>query len=231
MSTRRSCRRLPALALLCAAATMAAACDHSTAPQPQHGSAQMYIQAVFNSANVPSKVVVEISAADLNPNPLIYNLTVVNDTAKGTVTIPAGSARTITIKAYDATGVETYTGTATQDVQVGTNNSVTIPLTHSGDQPIVATFTTFTVSLSSTTVSVNVGANATIAVTVKGSDGSTITPAAGSVTCATDNPAIATVAVGSDNSSCVVTGVLTGQSTEIMATYSGLGAAATVNVN
>lgn len=228
MSMRRSCRRVPALALLCAAMLISAACDHSTAPQPQQGTAQLFVQAVFNSANVPSTVVVEISAADLNPNPLIYNLAVQNDTAKGAVTVPAGDSRVITIKAYDANGIETYTGSQTVNVQVGTNNNVSIPLTHSGQLPVIATFTSFTVSVSPTTATVAVGANTTINVSVKASDGSAITPAAGSVSCATDNPAIATVAL-SGTSSCVVTGALAGPTT-IMATYSGLGAAATITV-
>lgn len=228
MSTRRS-RRLPALALLCAAMMMSA-CDHSTAPQPQHGTAQLYVQAVFNSANVPSTVVVEISAADISPT-LIYNLTVQNDTAKGTVTIPAGAGRVITISAYDASGVKTYSGTQTVSVQVGSNNNVNIPLTHSGQQPIVASFTSFTVSVSPTTATLTLASapTTTINLTVKASDGSTIVPAANSVTCATDNPAIATVALGGNGSSCVVTGQLAG-STTIMATYTGIGASAAITV-
>ena len=59
------------------------------------------------SGTAVATVVVEVTAPDI-PAPLVFNFIVTDGIASGTITIPAGTGRTITIRAFDAGGVETH---------------------------------------------------------------------------------------------------------------------------
>jgi hypothetical protein len=177
-----------------------------------------------NVAGTPiATVVVEVTASDIT-TPLVFNLTLADGRASGTITVPAGSARRITIRAYDAGGIETHRGSTTIDVREGAANpSVSISvLSLGGDQPIVAQLSTHSVTVTGA-ASVAVGASVSFTAVVKDADGNVVTPN-GELRWATNAPAIATVSASGD-----VTGVKVG-SAAIMATYRGVGHSVAISV-
>ena len=122
-----------------------ASCNPSTEP-PAHGQAHLAVTANVAGTAVAT-VVVEVTAPDI-PTPLVFNFVVADGFASGTITIPAGSNRTITIRAYDAGAVLTHRGTAIVSVQAGTNPTVSLTLNPlSGDVPIEAHLGSFTVNV------------------------------------------------------------------------------------
>jgi len=173
------------------------------------------------SGTTAAMVVVEVTAPDIT-TPLIFNIPIVNNVASGTITIPTGSGRTITVRAYDVNAVETHRGTATLNVTAGTNPTLALLLTPlTGDVPITATLGRITIVVTPATPSVGVGATVTLAATITDGEGHPVT---GTVLWASRGPDVASVsAVG------VVTGVATGQTT-IVATFRGSAGAATVTV-
>ena len=95
-----------------------ASCNPSTDP-PAQGQAHLAVTANVVGTAVAT-VVVEVTAPDIS-TPLVFNIVVADGVASGTITIPAGTARRITIRAFDAGGVLTHSGAATVSVQAGTN--------------------------------------------------------------------------------------------------------------
>jgi uncharacterized protein YjdB len=168
-----------------------------------------------------ARLVVEVSAPDIVP-PLVFNITIAGGVASGTVTVPAGSARTITMRAYDAGGVETHSGSITVAVQAATNPTISvvlIPLT--GDVPINANLGSVNVSVTPTSRSLSVGDTATFAASLKDANGNSVS---GTVAWATRDPGVAAV-----DANGLVTAVGAG-STNISATFSGAVGVATVTV-
>ena len=118
------------------------ACSEPTGSGRRPVDASLLVQADL-SATAVMTVVVEVTAADI-PTPLVFNIPVVDRVASGPVTIPSGSNRTITMRAFDAGGVETHHGSVTVNIQPGTNPTISIvlmPLT--GSVPIDATLGSF----------------------------------------------------------------------------------------
>lgn len=195
------------------------ACAPGSSTGPRH-DAELSIRADL-SATAAVLVVVQVSAPDITPS-LVFNLSVQNGVASGAVTIPAGSARVITMRAFDASGIETHRGTITVTVVEGVNPTLSVVLNPlAGDLPIIATIggMTVTVTLNPTTVSVNQTSTATAVILLNGSPIPGATP-----TWATLSPGIASV-----STTGVVTGVGEGQ-TKIVATYGGAAGDATITV-
>ncbi len=120
--------RLRALAALLAAPVLFGCSDGGTLPAREE-PAQPSVRVAANVGGTQvTAVVVEVTAPDI-PVALTFNLAVTDGVATGTVTVPAGSGRTITVRAFDARGVETHRGTATLAVGEGTNPTVSIQLT------------------------------------------------------------------------------------------------------
>ena len=153
---------------------------------------------------------------------LVFNIPIVNGTATGTITIPAGSNRTIAMHAYDAGGVETHNGSVTVTIVSGTNPNLAILLTPlTGDVPVTVTLGTVTVTVSPTTATLTVGGTRQLSATILDSQGQ---PTTGVVTWATHHPGIATV----DAAGLVTaTGVGT---TLISAVFRGVTGTATITV-
>jgi len=127
-------RRFTAVAL--GAAVVLGSCSDVTRVSGGQGS--LRVSADVSGTSV-ARIVLEVSAPDI-PTLLVFNLTIVNGVASGTITIPAGSNRTIAIRAFDGGGVQTHSGSVTVSVQPGADASVSIvlaPLT--GDLPITVT--------------------------------------------------------------------------------------------
>jgi hypothetical protein len=194
------------------------ACSDSVDPGPGQGT--LIVRADVSAAAVAT-LVAEVTAPDI-PTPLVFNIPIVAGVASGTITIPAGSNRTVTLRAYDAGGILTHNGSATLNIQSGTNATVAITLTPlTGDQAIVVTLGSFTITVTPSSPTVAISGTVQLAVAITDWTGA---PTTGTVSWATQNPGIATVGA---------TGLVTGAgvgSTKIAATFHGATGTATVAV-
>lgn len=187
---------------------------------PPGGEGTLYLSADVSATTV-ALVVVEVTGPGI-PTPLAFNLTIVSGVASGTVTIPAGSSRTISMRAFDINAVETHRGSVTTAIVAGANATISLVLTPlTSDVPISVTLGSLTVAVTPSPSTVAVGATTTLTATITESTGG---PVAGTATWATSNPGVATVdALG------VVSGVSAGQ-TNIVATFLGVAGSSTITV-
>jgi alpha-amylase len=209
-------RRWAVLAL----AAMAAACSgDSTGSQP---GAQAQLQVSANVSATPiSTLVVEVTAADI-ANPLVFNLQVQNGTASGTLKMPSGTGRTITVKAFDTSGQITHEGSVTLDVSNGTNPPVNVVLgPRSGHVPVTVSVGDHSVAVSPASATLAAGDSLQLTATITGPGGAPVT---GTVEWATLNPGIATV-----TSTGLVRAVNAGQ-VQVVATYAGVGGSSTITI-
>jgi uncharacterized protein YjdB len=209
------------------ATSAAAACQSGTEPPIDRGPGQLIVSA--NVAGTPiSTVVVEVSGEGISPSPLVFNLQLANGTATGTITVPAGSGRTIRVRAYDAAGIETHRGERSGiSISEGSNNpaiSISV-LSLGGGQTITVTLSSHSIEVTPLTATVAVGGTVNLSATIRDASGAIVTPAAGELQWATNSPAVASVSADG-----VVTGVMVGSAT-IMATYRAVGAAAAITVS
>jgi len=213
-------RRSFAMATFASLLTLAS-CSSGTTPAGG-GDAKLVITANVSGTAVAT-VVVEVTAPDL-PTPMVFNLPIVAGVASGTITIPAGSNRTVTIRAFDGGGVLTHSGSSTISVQGGTNPTISItlmPLT--GDVPIHATLGSFTVGVTPSPNTLSLGGTQTVQLTatlldIEGQ------PTSGTVSWATQNPGVATV-----SSTGLVSAVGVGE-TNVFATFQGAVGSAAITV-
>jgi Tol biopolymer transport system component len=160
-----------------------------TDPNVSAGSAVLPVNANVGSA-MAGTLVIEVTAPDI-PTPLTFNLTLQDGAVSGTIVLPAGSDRTLTLRAYDLGGIETHRGSVTIDVREGTNPAVAVTLLPlSGDQPIDVILGTITVTVSPQLATVTVGETILLAATVTDSDGNVVDV---TVSWASTNPSLATV--------------------------------------
>jgi len=110
----------------------------------------------------------------------------------------------------------------TLNVQPGTNATVALNLTPlTGDQPVVVTLGSFTITVKPSSTAVGIGATVQLSDSITDWNG---TPTTGTVSWATKNPGIATV-----DATGLVTGTGAG-TTQIAATFRGATGTATVSV-
>ena len=205
-----------ALAVVCAAA----ACSGDTTGSRNGDEALLQVSANLSSTPI-STLVVEVTAPDI-PNTLVFNLQVHNGTASGTIKMPPGNDRTITVKAFDSSGQVTHEGSATVNVNNGQNPSVAISLgPRSGHVPVTVTVGDHSVVVSPASVTVAAADSVHLSATVTAAGGA---PMNVQVEWATLNPGIATVSPGG-----WVRGATAGQ-VQIVATYSGVGGSSQVTV-
>ncbi len=209
-------KSLPAAAALACLLTVLA-CDSGVGP---NGEATLILFANVSATSVAT-VVVDVSAPDIQ-TPLVFNIPVVSGVAADTIAVPAGSHRTIAMRAYDAQGVETHSGSVEISVVPGMNPTVTLvmqPL--KGDVPITVTLGGVTLTVTPTALVLAVGDTARLAVSIRDWNGN---PMVGTVRWATHDPGIAAV-----DDAGLVTAVHAG-STTVTATFQGAGGRATVTV-
>jgi glucose/arabinose dehydrogenase len=190
-----------------------------------HRQTTLLVRADVTAVPVAS-LVVEVTAPDIS-TPLAFNIPITNGVATGTITIPAGSSRTITMHAFDAGGVETHRGSVTVAIQPGTNpviSLVLVPL--AGDVPINATLGSFTVRVAPAADTLQVGGTGALTATIVDANGS---PVVQPVVWATLNPGTATVASTGDKTA-QVTAVAPG-TTSVIASFGGSGGSAAVVVS
>ena len=198
-----------------------ASCNPSTDP-PAQGQAHLAVTANVVGTAVAT-VVVEVTAPDIS-TPLVFNIVVADGVASGTITIPAGTARRITIRAFDAGGVLTHSGAATVSVQAGTNPTVSLTLTPlAGDVPIEAHLGSFTINVTPTANALSVGGTQTVQLTaaILDAQGHAMT---GTVSWATHDPGIASV-----DATGLVTATGPGD-TNVFATFQGTVGSAAISV-
>lgn len=180
---------------------------------------------IHAAVNVPtiSTIVVQVSAPDLS-QPLVFNLELVGGVASGKLVVPAGSDRTITVRAYDASGTETHEGHVTVDVKPGPNPTVHITLRpRQGDQPIEIVVGSFAITVQPAEASLAEGATLQMEATVTDGEGRVV-GGADDVVWATDAPAVATV-----NAAGLVTARQAGNA-RIIASFGGVAAAGEITV-
>lgn len=211
-------RRWAALAL--AAVFAAAACSGDATGSQPGDEALLQVSANLSSTPI-STLVVEVTASDI-PNTLVFNLQVQNGTASGTIKMPSGADRTITVKAFDSSGQVTHEGSVTLNVDNGQNPPVAISLgPRSGHVPVTVTVGDHSVVVSPASVTVAAADSVQLTATVTAAGGA---PMNVQVEWATLNPGIATV-----SPSGWVRGANAGQ-VQVVATYAGVGGSSQVTV-
>src|SRR6266702_636339 len=192
--------RFPRSAIVALAPLLLLASCNPAPDPPAQGQAHLAVTANVAGTAVAT-VVVEVSAPDIT-TPLVFNIVVASGVASGTITIPAGSNRTITIRAYDAGAVLTHSGTATVSVQAGTNP---------------------TVSLTPTPLALSLAGTQTVQLTaaILDAQGHAVT---GTVSWATHDPGIASV-----DATGLVTAIGLGD-TNVFATFQGAVGSAAISV-
>jgi hypothetical protein len=205
-----------------------AACTSTGAPGPSSGSEATLTVRADVAGTFIAVVVVQVTAPDINPA-LLFNIPIASGVAAGTITIPAGSGRTITLRAYDAGGVLTDSGSVTINIESTSNPTLSILLTPlTGNLPITAMLGEFSVSVTPALDSLGLPGNslahpltAQLTATLKDAHGN---PASGTVAWATLDPGVAVV---SASGLVTATGVGT---TTIAAVFQGVSGTAAIIV-
>lgn len=216
-------RILPALLL----SLLAAACsDLPTAGGGTEETAKLGFALNVSNTTI-NTVSVEVTGAGIT-QPLVYNIPVSNGTASGSIDVQPGSARTITVRAFDAQGVQTHEGSTTVDVKPGSNPPVTVTLIpRAGSVPIEVSFGSVFIQLMQVTwpdlpYGYSIGSVARFEAVVMSSDGTPIPGA--TVRWASLDPSVMSMTQDGQ-------GYANAQgTTDIVATWNGYGAAVRVNV-
>lgn len=212
---------------LAAAAILLASCGDSPT-QPRGGEAipsgkgRLVVYAQTNQITTGT-LVVQVSGPGIiksdgvTPDTLAFNIPLANGVATGSITVPAGPARVITVRMFNGL-TETHRGTVTMDIAEGTNPSVNVTLVPLvGDLPITVTFGTTIVIVRPLIATMAVGDTLRLSAEIRDQNGALVT---GKVRWATLQPARATV-----DTAGLVTMRDTGD-VQIVATYGTVGGAA-----
>lgn len=218
-------RRLkPRLLVLLMASLIGSGCGESTGIETT-ASVRIAVDASFSTVSFAG-LTVEVTGPGI-ANPIYGNLTDGGAGVwSGSLEVPVGSDRLFVISGYEAGGLVTHRGQTTADV-TETNGTLEVLLSQlTGDVPLSGTIGSYTVTVSPDSAFVELGATVRFRAAITDQDGGTIADA---VVWAVKNPAVVTLTVVGD--SVDATGRLAGASTELVATYKGYVATATVKVN
>jgi TolB protein len=210
------------LALGTALAIAASCSDAPTAPDPTHVET-VGLQMSANVSGTPiSTLVVAVNALDITTT-LVFNLEVVEGIAQGTLKVPVGANRIFDVKAYDTDGEVTHEGSTTVNVKRGNNPPLSIPLRPvAGEVEITVSMGDYSVVVSPSSATLEVGQTQQLTVTVTDPDGQVVGDPVG---WATLNPAIATV----DGDGLVT--AASGGTVDVVATYNGVAGKSLITVN
>lgn len=179
-----------------------------------------YVRISANVAGTPISTLVVSVTGDGFSQPLVFNADVHDNQAAATLAIPAGTARTFAVKAYDSQGEITHEGSKTVDVARGQNPPVSINLVpRNGHIAVEIHMGDYSVAIAPSAPVINISETVQLSAAVTAPNGDHPAP---DVMWATVDPSIATV-----NSSGLVTGKRGGV-VQIIATYAGV--AGTMNV-
>ena len=195
-----------------------------TGSRPSSVTTTLLVRADVTGTAVAT-VVVDVTAPDI-PATLVFNVPVAQGAALGTITVPAGSNRTIALRAFDAGGVETHSGSVTVNIQPGTNPTIALVLMPvTGSVPINATLGSFAVTVTPAVRALMIGDTVNLTATILDAGGQ---PVAAQVDWGTLIPAVATV-VSTGQQTGRVTAIRPGRAT-VVATYGGTAGPATIVV-
>jgi hypothetical protein len=187
---------------------------------PSRQTADFQVLANLEGTNVEA-LVVEVAASDI-PEPLIFNIPASEGVASGSITLPAGSDRAVTIHAFDAKGIETHRGEATVDVVEGLNATLSIQLYPLiGDVPIEVMIGSLVVEVQPSEVTLKVGEGMQLQVAILDDEGGLVT---GEASWGSTMPLVASV-----DPNGLVAGLREG-SAEIVANFANVRASAIVTV-
>ncbi|CAA9363352.1 MAG: hypothetical protein AVDCRST_MAG68-4648 [uncultured Gemmatimonadetes bacterium] len=187
---RHSFRRIGSIPLVLLALASSSCADSPAGPGATRGDEARVRVSVAVAGTPVAALTAEVTAADLASR-LLFNLPIENGVATGSLAIPAGSDRTVTLRAFDAAGIETHRGSKVLSVTGGTNATVSIsllPLT--GEQPLSASFGTVTIVMTPQTMVLQQGTSSQFTAVVLDAEGQGM---AEPVRWATLNPAVAMV--------------------------------------
>ena len=211
-------------AILCMAAVTVVVSGCSDAVTTLESSAEPQLAMVpvnVSAAPAITTLSITVSAADIATD-LIFNLDMSGGAASDTITIPAGSSRTVTIRGFDENGIETHRGSKTVHLTEGLNPQLTIVLLGlTGELPLLVILGETNVAVTPEAVSLSVGGTAQLEAVVTDESGDTLDVA---VRWGSSNPAFVTV-----DEAGMVSGVGLG-SASVVATYGGVGAGSAVTV-
>ena len=207
-------------AAVCAAALIG--CSDSANPTGTNED----LTAIAVTANVTNTqinlLVITVSASDI-PTPLVFNLPVgTGGIATGTLRLPAGDDRLITVQAFDVAGEVTHEASVTIDVFRGQNEALRLSLTpRDGQLPIDITMGPYSVVVDPGSHTMGVGETVQLTVEINEPNGDDVDQPA---QWATADPSVASVTNGG-----LVTGHRAGQ-TQIVATFGGVAGAMTITI-
>jgi uncharacterized protein YjdB len=147
-----------------------AACDiEGTDPEIEDGISQevsLTVQANISGTNIQA-VTAEVTGLGIDV-PITANFAISNGMASGKLTVPTGSERTFTVRAFDASAIETHRGSRTIPVEATDNATLQLDLASLvGTAPIEAMIGTHSITLtpSADTLAVGVSKQYKVAVT------------------------------------------------------------------
>jgi uncharacterized protein YjdB len=189
-------------------------CEGTTPSQPGAAAQLAFLPVRASVAPEISMLTITVSAVDIITD-LTFNVAVVNGEASDTITVPAGSNRTVTVRGFNAKNIETHRGSKTATLMEGPNAVLSILLSRlTGAQPLTVALGETTVSIVPETVTLRVNETERLVAVVKDEAGDTLDVP---VVWATSAPAVATV-----DQTGLVTGISVGSAT-ISVTHGGLG--------
>jgi hypothetical protein len=209
------------LSMLALTLVVVACSDQMTPAQPDTEPQMAMVPVSVAAAPAISTLTITVSASDITSD-LVFNVTMTNGEATDTITIPAGSDRTITVRGFDTSGIETHRGSKTVNLTEGVNAQLTVVLSSlTGYQPLVVALGETSVAVTPDSASVLVGGTTQLAAVVTDEAGDTLGV---NVRWASSHPAVATV----DNAG-LVSGISVGAAS-IVGTFGGAIGGATVSV-
>lgn len=164
--------RLSAVALVALLAL--GACEELQGPETDPVPVLLPFLVAFESHTSVATVVVTVSGARIDPA-LVFNFPVVNDTARGSVTLPVGTGRTVRAQGFDSAGIEVLRGERTVNVAAGTNAAVTVVMTPlTGSLPVTAVIGNVTLTLTAAATSVRAGSTLALTAEVRDAAGTLV---------------------------------------------------------
>lgn len=206
---------------------LAACSDTGVAPKPQPkpGYGRVLVYATAPASAPVTTLVIEVSGPGIlkpdgvTPDTLAFNIQMQNGVGSGSIEIPAGPARVITVHAFDGV-TETHRGTVTTDIAEGVNPTVSVTLVPLvGDVPITVTFGTTIVIVRPAVATLAVGDTLRMSAEIRDQNGNLVS---GTVRWATLNPGRASV----DNAGLVT--MLDTGNVQVVGTYGTVGGSATI---
>jgi alpha-tubulin suppressor-like RCC1 family protein len=204
------------------------ACDELPLDPDAAGEPVALALQVSSSTDMVDVIVVEVTGPGI-PVPILANLQMVDGTASGTISVPAGRDRDFTARGFDAQGGITHEGSVTQDVRPGMG-TVRLPLFPLGvGVPMEVEVSSYVLSIEPETAELDAGQAFTLAATVRDAAGIPLEIDPAELSWASSNPAVARVE-RLESGDGEVTGWYQGTA-QIGVSYRGVAAHATVVVD